>query len=73
MNARIRNRGYAAWGILHQRDHFNENQLDFNDTWLWTLQIMPRIDNQKTSEKFRVKGGPPADVAPATVGLLVWK
>ena len=60
-------------GMQHGEFYISENQLDFNDTWLWTLQIMPRIDNQKTSEKFRVKGGPPADVAPATVGLLVSK
>ncbi len=72
LNSRLRHHGLSAWEILHHRDQFTGEQIDFTDLQLADAQKDLRAANQQYSSLSKANGGQPARNATVIPGSLVY-
>ncbi len=72
LNSRLRHHGLSAWEILHHRDQFTGEQIDFTDLQLADSQKDHRAANQDYSSLSKSKGGQLAQNAVVIPGSLVY-
>ena len=72
LNSRLRCHGLSSWEILHHRDQYTGEQIDFSDLQLAEDQNNLRVANQQYSARSKSHGAPPAADAEVVPGSLVY-
>ena len=72
LNSRLRWHGLSAWEVLHHRDQYTGEQIDFSDLQLAEDQSNLRAANQEYSSRSKAKGSSPAADAVVVAGSLVY-
>ena len=72
LNSRLRHHGLSAWEVLHHRNQFTGEQIDFTDLQLAEIQNDARTANQQYSSMSKSNGGRPAEDAVVMPGSIVY-